>query len=69
MEDKRGGVDAVANVLRRDALTGEDMPQMPPARGADDLGSNAVGIKLPCDRPGDPVVEGRPAAIGAELAV
>src|SRR3712207_7421504 len=52
-EAQRERVDAVPRILRGKALALEDVPQMPTARGADDLRPAAVGIRHAPDRARD----------------
>jgi len=57
----------VPDVFFREALPREDMPEMSPALGADDLRKRRMPIGLTLHGAGDFVVEGGPAASGVEF--
>ena len=59
----------MARVLGGERLALEDMPQVAAAGRADDLCAPAVCVLAAGDRPGDLVIEARPAAARVELVI
>lgn len=60
-------IHAMAGIFLRKSFSDEDVPEMPAAMVAEDLGAAAVGVGLAAHGPGDLIIKAGPAAAGVEL--
>lgn len=68
-EEKGNGVHAVPYVLWGEPLAFEDVPEMPPAPSALDLGPFSIRVRKTADGSRDLIIKARPAATRIEFAL